>query len=328
MTFSLRTWLWGILLPFLLPWPVGAQEPVHISLHNLPLQDERLLVVTVQLEDVTDLYGAEIQLQFDPAQLKVRDEDPRLAGVQIAPGPLLAFDDRFVAANNVDLQTGQVNFVFTLLKPALPIKGEGVLATIVFEVTGNGPFEIKVSQAKLVSSQLTAVPATTADLTLDGPPALLGPPRPVESGTAFQPAQSARPAWVGGLAVGLLLLMALLAVFFWLRQRSGQTLAPAASGAAATGLPAAAMATTGRTSALLIEQGQRALTQADLPRAYELFNQAIELDPASAAAWLGKGLAAQPEIEKRICFQRALALEPNNSGAKEALQQLETYRNS
>ncbi len=328
MACSLKTLLWLILLTFWLPRPAYAQEPepVHISLRNLPLQDERLLVVTVQLEAIADLYGAEIQLQYDPAQLKVRDEDPRLDGVQIAPGPLLAFDNRFVALNNVDPQTGQVNFVFTLLKPALPIKGEGVLATLVFEVTGAGPFELKVARAKLVSSQLTAVPVTITDLTLNGLPSLPGAPRPVESGAEFQPARTTRPVWVSGLTVGFLLLTALLVTFFWLRHRSGQTLAPVPLGAAVAGPLAGAMATTGRTSALLLEQGQRALAQADLPRAYELFSQAIELDPANAAAWLGKGRAAQSTSEKYICWQRALALEPNHPAVKEALQQLEAKK--
>jgi Tfp pilus assembly protein PilF len=78
------------------------------------------------------------------------------------------------------------------------------------------------------------------------------------------------------------------------------------------------------TAALLTEQGQRAMAQGQMAQAYDRFSQAIELDPANAAAWLGRGLVAQQKTEKRICFQRALALEPGNTQAQMELQRLDT----
>jgi Flp pilus assembly protein TadD len=65
------------------------------------------------------------------------------------------------------------------------------------------------------------------------------------------------------------------------------------------------------------------LEQGSIQKAYELFSRAIELDPANAEAWLGKGLVAQQPTEKRICFQRVLALEPSNPTARTGLQQLD-----
>ena len=61
--------------------PVQADTPARLYLQNVPLQDEKLLVVNVQLVDVVDLYGAEVQFRYDPAQLRVRDDNPRLEGV-------------------------------------------------------------------------------------------------------------------------------------------------------------------------------------------------------------------------------------------------------
>ncbi len=313
MTFSFKCilGLWLVLLPLVLPLPVRAEGPIRLILQSFPLQDDRLLVMTVQLENVTDLYGAGIQLRYDPSQLRPRDEDQRLEGVQIAPGPLLAFDDRFVALNQADSQTGLVDFVFTQLHPAPPINEDGVLATVAFEVIGTGPLKIEVTEAKFVSSQLTAIPVVTTDLTLDGPhaEAIAQPP----------PAAIVSPFGWGWAIVGLVGLAGLAFVLLRLLPRPE----PAAGPQPVQRMPGVAPSPT-RTAALLTEQAYRAMQQHDLAQAYERFSQAIELDPASAAAWLGKGLAAQQSTEKRICFQRALALEPENTQAQTELQRLDT----
>lgn len=304
--------LWLILCLLFLPWPARADEPVQLILRNLPLQDDRLLVMTIQLENVADLYGAEIQLRYDSTQLKVRDEDPRLEGVQIAPGPLLAFDDRFVALNEANAQAGLIDFVFTLLKPALPINQAGVLATVAFEVTGSGPFKVEVAEAKFVSSKLTAMPVATTVLALAGPQDL-EPVSPQPITTRFPLSGAWAIAGILGVVITALLLLRLL---------------PAGS-VVTGGLPGArrvpgVTASPTHTAVLLTEQGQRALVQGHPAQAYDRFSQAIELDPANAAAWLGKGLVAQQEIEKRICFKRALALEPGNTQARMELQRLDT----
>jgi hypothetical protein len=244
--------------------------------------------------------------------LKVRDEDPRLDGVQIAPGPLLAFDDRFVAVNRTDAQTGLIDFVFTLLNPAPPINQAGVLATVAFEVTGSGPLTVEVAEAKFVSSRLMAIPVATIDLRLAGPPVL----EPV----SIQPAATTIPFGWGWAIAGMLGVILAGLLLLWLLPRNSVT--PAVPPGARRRPGATASPT--RTAALLTEQGQRAMHQGDLAQAYDRFSQAIELDPANAAAWLGKGLVARPASEKRICFRRVLALDPDNPQARAGLQQLDT----
>lgn len=300
---KVMTGLWVIVLTCWLPGLAQADAPVHLSLQNLPLQDDRLLPVTVQLEHVSDLYGAQIRLHYDPTQLKVRDEDSRVDGVQIAPGPLLAFDDRFVAANNVDSNTGLIDFAVALLNPAPPINEQGILATVTFEMVGSGPFEVQVIEAKLISSQLAVLAVNTTGLRLDQPA--------IGSETVSAPLGSGW--WVGLGATALLL--ALIPLFWLLSHRT------------ATPAPADQRSNLGRnstrTAALLTEQGQRALEQGELAQAYDRFNQAIELDPANAAAWLGKGQVAGQSSERRICFQRVLALDPHNTQAQTELRQIE-----
>ena len=71
---------------------------------------------------------------------------------------------------------------------------------------------------------------------------------------------------------------------------------------------------------MLTRQAQHLLEEGNTQAAYELFSQAVELDPANVEAWLGKGMVAQQELERDICFQRVLALDPDNEAAKREWQ--------
>ncbi len=310
MSFSFKriTILWLILLPFLtLPTQVNGQT-ARLYLRNVPVQDEQLLVVTIQVADVVNLYGADLQLQFDPAQLRVRDENPRLDDIQIAPGPLLDFDNRFVVKNGVARETGLINFVFTLLSPAPPIRGEGILSTITFEIIERGPYSIEVVKAQLVSSQSEALPVVTENLYLNGD--LQPNPTPVQI-------SEGPPVWIIVALLGLLVVLAA-----GLGLRSKWVTVPAViqrTPGKATNMPPAPA----RSALRLAQQGHRTLAQGDTEQAYELFSRAVELDPANAEAWLGKGLVSHLETEKYLCFQRVLALDPANAVARQELQQLE-----
>ncbi len=291
--------------------PVKAQEPAHLFLQNVPLQDEKLLVVNVQVEDVADLYGADIQLTYNPDQLGVRDDNPRLEGVQIAPGPLLAFDDRFVATNRVDTGAGEINFVFTLLRPAPPINQQGVLATVVFEILGEAPFVVEVSNVQLVSSDSQRLPVVAESFYLEDSPepaAIPGDKTGVISG------------WGWWFSLAMLLLLIGLVVLL-VKARLKQTELPERkSRSASTRYSPGQGRAANQSAGLLTRQAQHLLEEGNTRAAYELFSQAVELDPANVEAWLGKGLVAQRQIERDICFQRVLALDPDNEMARRELR--------
>ncbi len=289
-------------------WPVHAQPTAKIYLKAAPLQDEKLLVVDLVVEDVVDLYGAEVQLHYDPGELRVQDANPRLDGVQIAPGTLLASNERFVVNNNVDTQAGLINFAATLLNPAPPVTGSGVLATIAFDITGSGPILIEFTKVQLVSSNLESLPVETENLAIGGG----APPPTIPLGNRL-------PAWslwiIGALSILLLALVVGLSVREH-RHRARlaatpvqRTVPPSTPGAS-------------RMSLTLTEQGNRAVKRGELEMAHELYSRAVEQDPSNAEAWLGKGLVAEQLTEKRICFQRVLALDPENKVARTELQQL------
>jgi hypothetical protein len=292
----------------LLAMPVGgfAEGPARVYLQRAPLQDDKQLVVDVIVDNVTDLYGAEIQLNYDPAQLQVQDANPRLEGTQIAPGPFLAVEDRFVVTNRVDAADGLVTFVVTLLNPAPPASGHGVLATVAFKTVGGGPYSLKVTRAQLVSSALVSIPSTTDDLPLTKPANVALPP-------LF--AMPVAGWWTIGLAVLLAAVMGVVALYRTVRTRATEIVS---IGGTSNGSDH----DLSKASTTLTEQGQRAMERGDLEVAHELYSRAVEKDPANSAAWLGKGLVAQQMAERRICFERVLALDPGNSVAKVELQHI------
>lgn len=307
----LTTILTACILLAALAAPLHAQTGVQLELQNVPIQDEKLLVVNLHLSGVENLFGAEVQLRYDPARLAVRDDNRRLDGIQISPGPLISADDRFVVTNTANPDTGQINFAFTLLKPAQPISGEGELATVVFEIIGNGPYQVDVTEAQLVSAGLQPIPVTVKNLTLNGQREPMAAP----------PARTGFTAGQGIAIVGLLLGLLLLAGLVALAVKSNRRPAPASDDAPARQMPASGRSTV-RSAALLAQQGSRSLAQGDTQRAYELFSRAIEMDPANVEAWLGKGLMAEQPTEKRICLQRVLALDPTNDTARDELDAL------
>jgi len=84
--------------------------------------------VDIRIENVTDLFGVEVRLSFNPALLEVVDADPGTAGVQIQPGTFPSPD--FIAQNSVDQATGKIDFAIAQRPPHEPVSGSGVLATV------------------------------------------------------------------------------------------------------------------------------------------------------------------------------------------------------
>ncbi|MFQ6101336.1 MAG: LysM peptidoglycan-binding domain-containing protein [Anaerolineae bacterium] len=99
--------------------------------------------VHVRIENVTDLYGAEVHLTFDPALLEVVDADSDMAGVQIQSGTFLSPD--FTAQNRVDQEAGSIDFAVAQSPPHEPVSGSGVLATITFQGQAAGTSALNFS---------------------------------------------------------------------------------------------------------------------------------------------------------------------------------------
>ena len=101
----------------------------------------------IWIDNVTDLFGAEISLQFDPRIIQVQDADPDKEGVQIQPGNFLSPD--FVQAKQADNATGVILYTVVQTAPTAPASGNGVLATITFRAIAQGTSALNFITVKL-----------------------------------------------------------------------------------------------------------------------------------------------------------------------------------
>ena len=70
--------------------------------------------VNARLESVSDLYGFETTIRFNPAILEVVDADSGTAGVQVHPGSWLPSSTHIVS-NNADNGAGTITFAASLV---------------------------------------------------------------------------------------------------------------------------------------------------------------------------------------------------------------------
>jgi hypothetical protein len=116
------------------------------------------VTVDLTIEKVSELYGAQIHLKFDPSVIKVIDADPGQEGVQIEPGTLPIPD--FVVLNAVDNQAGTIDYASTQLPPNKPGEGDGVIASVTFQAKKAAVSDIQFDQYLLADTKGGNINAT------------------------------------------------------------------------------------------------------------------------------------------------------------------------
>lgn len=108
------------------------------------------VVVYVVADAVERLYAFDVRLSFDAGRLEVVDADGDVSnGVQVGAGEFMPQDQGFTLRNSADNEAGTVEYVFTLMRPALPVTGTGVLARITFRGKAEGVAAIRLRQVML-----------------------------------------------------------------------------------------------------------------------------------------------------------------------------------
>lgn len=144
-----------------------AQNGTRLTLK--PIESANgMVTVEVLAENVTDLYGLELHLKYDPAVLEIQDSQADQPGAQIEAGTLLPVNQGFVVANQADPSQGTILYALTLLNPAPPVSGSGPIARLNFKVLQDTPSTISVERSTLVSVNLETISAETSPLTVDG----------------------------------------------------------------------------------------------------------------------------------------------------------------
>ena len=120
------------------------------------------ITVDVRIEDVTDLYGVDVRLSFDPTLLEVQDADGNPTnGVQIQGGSFPA--PNFVVKNEADNSAGTIWYAVSQMNPTEPVSGSGVAASITLKGLVEGTSSIAFTYQKIVERDGDPIPATTQD---------------------------------------------------------------------------------------------------------------------------------------------------------------------
>lgn len=122
--------------------------------------------VDIKVSGVSDLYAADVRLQFDSAKLEVVDANPGVPGTQIEVGKFLdpSAGQGFVAQNSADNAAGRISYAVTLLSPAKPVQGEGSIATVTFKAKEAGAPTISFLNALLTKQDNSTISAQSRPL--------------------------------------------------------------------------------------------------------------------------------------------------------------------
>ncbi len=172
------------------PAPLAAAQSsatVLLDPSSATVSAGETVVVDVQIQDATELFGADVRLKYDPAVVEVVDANTLVPGTQIESGsfPDISSGMGFVAQNTVDPEEGTIGYAMTLLSPAKPVSGSGTLALITFQGKAPGSSTISFASALLSDVNANQIPSTEMDGTIAvaGEPAPSATPEPAPTET-------------------------------------------------------------------------------------------------------------------------------------------------
>ena len=119
------------------------------------------IAVQIMINDVVDLYGADVRLSFNPAVLEVIDDltDP---GINILPEDTF-LTDLWVVRNETNNVTGTIWFAATQLYPSTPKSGSGTIATIHLKAKTVTTSALTFTYTKLAELNGVEIPATPSN---------------------------------------------------------------------------------------------------------------------------------------------------------------------
>src|SRR3972149_4964730 len=129
---------------------------VRIDPATTTLAVNQIVTVSVKIDNVTNLFGAEVHLAFNPNVLEVIDADQGQAGVQISNGGMLQPDA--VGQNTADNTLGTIDFGIAQINRA-GVNGSGTLAIISFKgkAPGTSPITFRGIQSSPTGANLSDV---------------------------------------------------------------------------------------------------------------------------------------------------------------------------
>jgi len=103
--------------------------------------------IPIDIENVTDLYGIDIELEFDPEFWEFRDADTRREGIQPATGTFL--DPGMTLFNIIDMEEGRIHLVLSQVNPSVGKSGTGNILVLYATALQTGTTSFEVSKVEL-----------------------------------------------------------------------------------------------------------------------------------------------------------------------------------
>ncbi len=125
----------------------NAQPMLYIDPPSATTAVSGTLTLDVRVRNVTNLYGVQLNLSFDPAKVEVVDATPG-GDVNVQPGDFLQ-PGAVIYSNYVDNGTGLIDYVQTREGELPGVTGSGLLARITFHGKGAGTSPVRFTLHKL-----------------------------------------------------------------------------------------------------------------------------------------------------------------------------------
>ncbi len=138
---------------YLSPGAVIRFDPAHLALE---VGEEAW--IALRIEDVRELYGAQVRVAFNPSLIEVVDATPG-GGINIEPGDMPYPD--YVAVNRADNARGEIVYAVTQIAPRPPISGNGVLARMRVRAKGSGSTVLVFTEHLLASLEAHEIANST-----------------------------------------------------------------------------------------------------------------------------------------------------------------------
>lgn len=148
--------LLGLILASLSGAWLGAQDVRTNVLLSAPVDQiatGETLTVSIQIENVENVYGGRIKLAYDPNLLEVvLNEDTALTA-----GEFFSGQPGMTLRNMVDPVAGIVDYALTLRRPAEPVSGSGLIGTVTFRALASGTANFELVDVSLSSPRFEEV---------------------------------------------------------------------------------------------------------------------------------------------------------------------------
>jgi hypothetical protein len=146
------------------PALASTATSVTISPSPATINPGETVTVSVIVNNVTNLYGVDIRLSFDPARLEVVDADPQRSGIQVTGGNFLT--DLFVIFQEADNTAGTIKYVATQVNPTPERSGSGVIFYVNLRRKSGGTTTLHFTQVDLATRDGNKIDATSQDGTV------------------------------------------------------------------------------------------------------------------------------------------------------------------